>query len=550
MSIATSTWRPGIGLAAAGFVWLAGGAGLLACGASSSESSGIAGGKGTTADGVGGGATTSTTTSGAGGGATTSTLPPEEHAESSFGAPVATGRYVWIANPASGRVAYIDARTLAIAVVEAGHAPTYLAAVPSKAGRDVAVVLNVLSRDATVLRAEAGALSTVTLPVPSSGNAWAVSPDGRWATAWTDASLVAAADPIDGYQDVTVLDLADGAERATPLTVGYRPRWVGYDAASKRAFAVTDDGVSVVDLTGPEPVVRANVALGDDPDGGVGARLVAISPDGALALVRREGSATIRVVSLADASRVDVALPGVATDLAIAADGSRAVAVVRDSGTVALLPLPGIASNPAAFTTFTVPGTTVGAVVLAPASPVGLLFTTAAPVAALTAFDGSANPPAPRPIALRAPVLAVFPTPDAAHAVVLHDALEAAGTRYAGALSVVPVRDALPSKILGLDAPPTSVAIAPDGDRALVATSDPTRSVYGLVVASMPSLRLDVHPLASEPIAAGIVAGEKRGFVAQKHPDGRITFVDFETGGTRTLTGFELASQVVDGSTP
>jgi hypothetical protein len=58
------------------------------------------------------------------------------------------------------------------------------------------------------------------------------------------------------------------------------------------------------------------------------------------------------------------------------------------------------------------------------------------------------------------------------------------------------------------------------------------------------------YQLASQPIAAGIVAGASRGYVAQKHPDGRITFVDFTTGAVRTLTGFELASQVIDGSTP
>jgi hypothetical protein len=64
----------------------------------------------------------------------------------------------------------------------------------------------------------------------------------------------------------------------------------------------------------------------------------------------------------------------------------------------------------------------------------------------------------------------------------------------------------------------------------------------------MPSLEVTKVTLASQPISAGIVAGANRGYVAQKHPDGRITFVDFETGEIRTLTGFELASQVVDGS--
>jgi hypothetical protein len=203
---------------------------------------------------------------------------------------------------------------------------------------------------------------------------------------------------------------------------------------------------------------------------------------------------------------------------------------------VALLPIPAIASDPTAFATFTVPDATVGAVVLASESPVGLLYTTAAPVAALTAFDSSASPPVPRPIKLRAPVLAVFPTPDASHAIVLHDALQLeGGTKYGAAISVVPVAAQLPSKILGLEAPPVSVAVSPSGHRALVATGDASHPAYRLVVASMPSQK--------------IVAGADRGFVAQKHPDGRITFVDFTTGGVQTLTGFELASQVVDGST-
>ena len=42
--------------------------------------------------------------------------------------------------------------------------------------------------------------------------------------------------------------------------------------------------------------------------------------------------------------------------------------------------------------------------------------------------------------------------------------------------------------------------------------------------------------------------GAGKGFVAQAHPDGRITFVDSKTGEVRTITGFELATQVVDGS--
>src|SRR5687767_3660648 len=50
--------------------------------------------------------------------------PPEREVESSYKSPVATGRYVWVANPKSGRVAYVDATSLDVKVVEAGNGPT------------------------------------------------------------------------------------------------------------------------------------------------------------------------------------------------------------------------------------------------------------------------------------------------------------------------------------------------------------------------------------------------------------------------------------------
>jgi hypothetical protein len=63
----------------------------------------------------------------------------------------------------------------------------------------------------------------------------------------------------------------------------------------------------------------------------------------------------------------------------------------------------------------------------------------------------------------------------------------------------------------------------------------------------MPELLIDRLPLASAPLATGIVAAVGSGFVAEKHPEGRITFVQLTSGNARTLTGFELGAKVVDG---
>ena len=87
-------------------------------------------------------------------------------------------------------------------------------------------------------------------------------------------------------------------------------------------------------------------------------------------------------------------------------------------------------------------------------------------------------------------------------------------------------------------------------DRAIVAERNDTTKVFGAYLARMPQLMVEHYPLASPPIAVGAVPGAKRAFVAQQHPEGRLTFIDLESGIARTLTGFELSSRVVDGSKP
>jgi hypothetical protein len=89
-----------------------------------------------------------------------------------------------------------------------------------------------------------------------------------------------------------------------------------------------------------------------------------------------------------------------------------------------------------------------------------------------------------------------------------------------------------------------------NADTAIVSERGDAQKVYGAYLAKLPSFQVERFALASPPIAVGIVPAAKRGFVAQQHPEGRITFLDLDTGLARTLTGFELASRVVDGSKP
>lgn len=463
---------------------------------------------------------------------------PERELESDYEAPVATGNVVWVANPKSGRVALVDAATLQVRTVEAGNGPTYLASVPGQAS-DTTLVLNVLSEDATLLRATPEGISAETFKTAKQANTMVFSADGRFAIAWADARKLPNSPKTEGFQDLTVIDLA--SKTSTIIAVGYRPVAVGFAASGNRAHAVTQDGVALIDLAG-EPRVTKNVAISATPNEDPGTRDVFVTKSGDRAFVRRDGSNAITVVSLDSDTRDDITLSGSVTDLDLSDSGDRAVAVVRSTAEVAVFPV----ADPAAKTSVTVTGETIGSVAIAPGGNRALLYTNAAAVERFSILDIGGG--AVRTVRLYSPVLGVFSSPDAQHAVVLHEAVAAAEgvTASPGAFSVVPLGQNLPAKIVATKAPPTAVAMT--NDRAVIAERDDKTATYGAYLARMPQLMVERYPLASPPIAVGAVSGAKRAFVAQQHPEGRLTFIDLESGVARTLTGFELSSRVVDGS--
>jgi hypothetical protein len=537
------------------------GVGSSSGGSSSPPTNGTGTGNGSgTSNGTGG----STGSTDAGG----PSLPPEMEVESSYEVPVATGSYIWVANPDSGRVAYVAGATLQVHTVEAGNAPTYISAIPS-ATDDAVVVLNVLSDDATILRvASGGQLTKSTVSGLASGaNALTVSPSGRWVTAWTDARNIASSNPLQGYQAITLIDLSANPPVKTILSVGFRPVDVAYAADDSAAFAVTEDGVSVVDLTQTgAPQVTGSVPLTDDPTEDADTRDVSITPNGRLAVVRREGSASLGIVDLTTGTLGSIALSGAITDVDVTADGESAVAVVRDTAEVAVIPLAGGIPDPAAIQHVTIAGETVGSASIAADGKTVLLYTNAVAAERLTVLTLGATP-SYRVVKLHAPVLAVFATADASNAIVFHSesmapASAATTTTDGGqtpapdaglpwqtatnAFSLVPLAADLPALIEETDVPPQAVAITPAGDRVLITERDDTKKIYGVYVGQFPSMQVQKIVLASPPIAVGVLAAANEGYVAQKNAEGRITFVALDSGQARTLTGFEIGASVVD----
>ncbi len=171
-------------------------------------------------------------------------LEDEEEVLVQFELPSAGERYVYAANPDNNSVAVVDSTTLGIQSVEAGDRPTFL---QTLAGTDAAIVLNVNSNDATIIRTVEGVSQTSDVDVVSGSNAIAVSPDGTFAVVYFNVDLRGTG-ASGSFQDLSVILLEPGNDRAVGMTVGFRPRSVHFNTSSTRAFVVTEDGVSILDV--------------------------------------------------------------------------------------------------------------------------------------------------------------------------------------------------------------------------------------------------------------------------------------------------------------
>jgi hypothetical protein len=560
-------------------------------------------------------------------GGSTSVVPPEHEEDQSFRAPVVSGRWVWTANPDTGKVAVVDAKNFTVRLADAGQAPTYLTALPAAQNASKALVINVKSHDATLLSAGDSGAVTAQGPIPlqPDANAWAVSKTGKFALAWTDSQAFTA-DPAQFYQDITVIDLSGPAPVPKRLVVGVLPSRVFIDDDETKAFVVATTGISVIDLTavgGPQVLTEEPVSRDMKDDATT--RDVSVLPDGSYALVRHEGSAIVTLVKLADGTLSDVTLPGPVTDLDLVPGAKSALAVVRgdppaktgttadagieadagvkdvvtDAGntdasstgeggtsgtapdasapegggssvggssvggsadggapngtpslrsTLAILPIPGIFTAPTSFDSVSVDDV-FGLVNIASQGTQALLYTNAVASSHITVLQTAPGPSYKtyRMIDVHGDVQDVFPSPDGAYAIA---SLVPKGTTGKPGFAVLPVDATLPSHTQTTEAPVFAVAQSSTPQpRAIITVSDGSTHFAAYVV-RMPELVVDRVVLPSAPLsgATGLVPDAGMAYIAESHPEGRITFINLETGVPRTITGFELSAKVVDGN--
>jgi hypothetical protein len=518
-------------------------------------------------------------------------LPPEKEVDVAFDAPQAGRSMVYVPDPAANKVAVVDARTFAIESLASGRAPTYAATVP---GQDIALVLNVLSRDVSILRTAAGKTTVKRLPVGHDQNAVAIAPDGQHAVIFFDARR--STQLAQSFQDVSVVNLVPGAETVRGVSVGYRPRSVQFSRDSRRAFVITEDGVSVIDLAATDTAaIIGNLVPVGDKVGEPVSMDVQVVADGSFAVARRDGDPRLRLVDLqsgnidtlalsslqapappvlpdagvpdgggmdasldaaldagvldagtSDAGSADAgayALPFGPLDLSdldIAPDGSFALAVVRNAGTFLRIPIPEGFRDPTRIVAQRIEGAAIGSVTVSKQGNVAALYTTISAIEALVLVDLKGSDP-PREIRLRKAVRAVALSDSGSHALVLHTR---SGSVPAGAAandeSRIDASDGytlieVSRGVAKLQLTPTEVRerdllVTPDASRVFMLLRNDTAQVHSVEMADLSSFQVERIELAKPPTSLGLIPDAERLFVGQQSEGGMITFLDAKSG--------------------
>ncbi|MFI5306304.1 MAG: YncE family protein, partial [Polyangiales bacterium] len=242
------------------------------------------------------------------------------------------------------------------------------------------------------------------------------------------------------------------------------------------------------------------------------------------------------------------------SDLALAPTGTFALAVVRSLSMVLQIPVPQGFADLTTIKSYTIAGELVGLATISQQADRALLYTTAVDVERITVLPLDGVTPY-KTVALRKTVEAVAIAPDGQTALIVHkkavgdpnqagiSADDKLARSYGYSVLRVPTGDV---KLQVTSSAPGAFSIVPDGSYLFVLFRDDASGVREVQKIEAKSFLVQPIELGSPPISLGSVPQSKRMFVNQDHPDGRITFIDWDTNQTRTVTGFELNSRIRD----
>ena len=499
-------------------------------------------------------------------------LPAETKVTLAVEIPKASDRFVYAANPDRNSVAIIDPKNLSIQTVSVDSAPRGLQILPN---RDAAVVVNTGSSTVSVLTTDSSRItSATTLAVMRGANVAAVAPDGKHALIYYDSTQPTEGPLTDSPQNMSALDLTGSDPVVYQVTVGYHPTAVNYAADSSKAFVVSDDGVSVVDIQHLDNAANRLSELIRLYDSTITSTAdVLVAPNGTYAVAHQQNSTVLRMVDLTSRENTDLDLStlfanstpdaGAAqtldvSDVELAPDGSFLLAVVRNLRTLVRVPIPAGFHDSRQVQLIDLPTDVLtGAVNIGPDGHYAVLYTTLDQyneqhVSILDLASENIQT-----INLHKMVDAVAFDPKGRTAYILH--VKSLGdpnqqgitqdqqTARQYGYSLVDLASAKP-KLQLPDTQPGPIAALPDGSALFILFPDKStianNSPWSVQRVELVGFAVDSIGISSQPTGIGFVFDDEQVFVSQAQTDGRMTFINWTSLQIKSVAGYELNSSI------
>ncbi|MFH1531452.1 MAG: hypothetical protein ABIK09_12060 [Pseudomonadota bacterium] len=474
----------------------------------------------------------------------------EEELDFTGQAPAASENYVYIPAEARDSVIRVDAESLEIRMIPVGGLPTRVAALPVG---DVAVVINSGTEDLSVIRSTPEDDDVETLPSLPAVNAMAVSPTGNAVVVYYRSEIAAPGDPVGDFQTIQVLlfNPAQHTTKVRQVSVGFHPTAIHFHEDGTHAYVVTDDGISIVALSGltdgtiahPIPVTVDALEKPED-------REVFVTRDGLYAVVRDIHKADLRVVDMEDEVMTLVELNGLPTDLDLIPGKNRCLVIMREQNVAAVVNFKRVADGDEdSVVEVDLTGSYAGAAAVSAAGDRAVLYSTADEMKSVAVMDLEAAgfPWITYPV--QKVVKGVAISGAGKNAVLLHEAVAGAGSGVGG---IVDASEGY--TLLDLDSGYRKLVTTDhrwslflfvqgeDGadHQAYLLLPDPAGVTHAVDVVDLNTFLVEAVNLYSEPNSLLFVPSSRKVAIAQEHTNGRITFIDVDDGAVETKTGFEL----------
>jgi DNA-binding beta-propeller fold protein YncE len=467
--------------------------------------------------------------------------PPETEDDFVSVPPSAGDVYVFIVNPGRDSVSKVHVVTRQITTIEVGDEPSQVLVTEDYSR---AVVFN--DGDDTVSIVDVDSDEVFSVDVREDFNFMVMSPTGDHVVCFLNTALLDGNEQLEGvlsYTEVSIVDVEQAVSH--DFSVGFSPRQVKFSEDGDQVVIISDEFMTVVDLT-VLPLEPQLIDLEADPFDPPTAAEVEVEPTGEFAFVRYQGEDSIQVVDLDSGELTWIAAGVDPTDMDLSPGGGELMVVSRTSQELRTFQATDPAAPPGLIT---LPVTeTIGSVSMAPVGNAALLYTTASLSDRITLWNRATDDLTIK--RLEKPVEQVIMAPDCDSVLVVHTYSDAPGEddlyTDAWVITIITVASGtyIPNAVL-LEDELQSVANFDDGERA-VFMMDENRNI-GII--DYPSRLVDDVLVPSVPVHVGVMPEEDGlpapvAWISQDHPLGRISFVEPEELEVQTVTGFELNSEI------